>query len=323
MTLKAAVFCHNGLGDGILSLVVSHNLHQNGWDVSTYHNGMQNLQSWFPHLPIIKYPQEKEVASLLETMDQLILFHNDSNTFVLKLMEEGKKKYPDKVKVIYPYPTQGIRLRPYYQDSYLDPTKPIVKGLKIFCSEMLNLTKTSLNNGFIAPLHLIHRKYENRVALHINSSRPGKNWDIEKYVKLALHLKNSGFKPVFLAGSKEDRKPYLWLEKQGWELPLFSSLSALTEYLYESGYLIGNDSGLGHLASCMKVPTVTISRRKAVARFWQPSLTLSKIVVPYSFIPNIGGFRLRDRKWKKFISAKRVFKKFMQLLKEEKELQDL
>ncbi len=317
MGLKAAIFCHSGLGDGIISLTLSHNFHQNGWKVITYHNGLAALQPWFPHLLVQSYPKLGEKEEILQTFDQIVVFHNDSNPFVLQIIEEGKQKFPEKVKVIYPYPTKGIYQRPFYKDSFLDPTKPLIKELKRFCQESLSLEKTTLENGFIAPLHLLYRKNQNRVVLHINSSREGKNWPITKYVKLALHLKKRGYEPVFIAGSEEERKPYLWLEKKGWKVPLFKNLNQLTSYFYEAGFFIGNDSGLGHLASCMKIPTVTISRRKRVARFWRPSWTFSKIVYPYSWIPNIGGFRLRDRKWKSFISAKRVLKVFLKLVEEE------
>ncbi len=317
MSLKSAVFCHSGLGDGIISLTVSNNFHQNGWEVTTYHNGLSSLQSWFPHLEVKNYPSLSEKEKILETFDQIVLFHNDSNLFVLEMIEMGKKRYPEKVKVIYPYPSKGIYQRPYYKDSFLDPTKPLLTGLIQFCKESLSLEKITLENGFIAPLHLIHRKHKKRVALHVNSSREGKNWPIHKYVKLALHLKNNGFDPIFITGSKKDREAYLWLEEQGWEVPLFASLSELASYLYEVEFFVGNDSGLGHLASCLKIPTLTISRRKRVARFWKPSWTFSKLVCPYSWIPNLGGFRLRDRKWKAFISTRRVLKTFCKLVQEE------
>lgn len=315
---KAAVYSHSGLGDGIISLVLSNNLHQNGWMVDTFHNGMQSLQSWFPHLPLLPYPTNPSISSHLDYYDKLIVFHNDSSEFILKLIEIGKKKDPDKIKVIYPYPTLGIRLKPYYQDSLLDPTKSIIEGLRIFCGEILQFPKTTLSNGLIAPLHLHFRKHPKRVVLHVASSRPGKNWLIERFVKLALHLKKKGMHPVFIAGGPKERKEYEWLIEEGFDLPLFPHLDAVAQFLYESGYLIGNDSGLGHLASCMGIPTVTISRRKKVARFWRPAWTLGKIVVPHFLIPNIRGLRLRDRKWRFFISTGKVLRAFSNLLKEEK-----
>ncbi|MCC6127581.1 MAG: hypothetical protein IT584_00035, partial [Chlamydiae bacterium] len=72
---------------------------------------------------------------------------------------------------------------------------------------------------------------------------------------------------------------------------MFSNLDLLAQYLYETGYLIGNNSELGHLASALGVPTLTLSRRKALANLWAPSFHTSVVVTPASWIPNIRGFR--------------------------------
>jgi ADP-heptose:LPS heptosyltransferase len=98
-------------------------------------------------------------------------------------------------------------------------------------------------------------------------------------------------------------------------MPFFPSLNLLAHFIYESGYLIGNDSGLGHLASALGIPTLTLCRRKAWANMWAPSFSKGVVVTPQSWIPNIRGLRLRDRYWKKFISvsmAERAFEKLIQ-----------
>ncbi|HSW72341.1 MAG TPA: glycosyltransferase family 9 protein [Chlamydiales bacterium] len=315
---KAAVFSHSGLGDAIITLVISNNLHQNGWQVDTYHNGFQAMQAWVPHLPILMYPQVKEIDAILEKYDLIVAVHDDSNEFVLKLIDAGKRKDPEGIKVIYPYPTNGIRLREYYQDSLLDPSKSIIEGYRLFCEEILHLAKTTKENGIIAPLHLKYRKHPKRICLHVASSRPSKNWPIEKFVKLALHLKEKGFDPVIIPGGPKEWKEYEWLVEQGFSVPFFQTLEEAASYLYESGYLIGNDSGLGHLASSMGIPTVTISRRKSNARFWRPNWAPGKIVTPHVLIPNISGWRLRDRKWQSFISVNKVEKAFISLIEDEK-----
>jgi ADP-heptose:LPS heptosyltransferase len=314
MQRKAAVFCHNGLGDGIISLVLSNNFHQNGWEIDTFHNNMDSLQNWVPHLPILKYPDETEISKILQTYDEIIIFHNDSSNFVLRLIQEGKAVCAEKVKVIYAYPSKNIVFEPYYKDSYIDPRIPIVKNLEKFCQRILNFPHITKHNGFLPPRGLIHKKYAKRVALHTVSSRDGKNWPREKYVKLALHLKNEGFEPSFILGGPKDRGDWDdYLKDTPFACPMFSNLDEIAQYIYESGFFVGNDSGLGHLASCLSVPTVTISRRKTVARFWRPSWTEGAIVNPSSLIPNIRGLRIRDRKWKSFVSVKKVLRAFEKL----------
>jgi heptosyltransferase-3 len=87
----------------------------------------------------------------------------------------------------------------------------------------------------------------------------------------------------------------------------------LTRFIYESGYLVGNDSGLGHLASFLGVPTCTITRRKALAKLWAPSYTPGAVVTPPPWVPNIRGLRLRDRYWQSFISVEKVLFAFDKL----------
>lgn len=316
--MKGAVFSHSGLGDGLISLVLSNNFHQNGWEVDTYHNGLNLLQPWFSHLPIKGYPSEEQVPEILATYEKIIVFFDDDNPFIHQLIEEGKKDNPDQIKVIYPIPSKGVIHKPYYQDSLLDPKIPLVDNLQAFCKEILLFPKTTKKNGLIPPRNLHFRKFPKRVVFHISSSRPGKNWPIEKYVKLALQLTNQSYQVVFIAGGPEKRHAYLWLEKMGLTLPYFETLEEIAAYIYESGYLIGNDSGLAHLASSMDIPTVTISRRKAVAKFWRPGWSLSSLVVPSKWIINAAGIRLRDRYWQKFISVKKVKRAFYKLLKKER-----
>lgn len=314
MQRKAAVFCHNGLGDGVISLILSNNFHQNGWLIDTFHNTIDSLQMWFPHLPILKYPKMSEISRILSYYDEIVVFHNDTYEFVLKLIEEGKKIYPEKIKVIYAYPSKGVFLQPYYQDCLIDPGVPLVQNLERFCQKILKFPIVTKKNGFLAPRRLEHRKYLRRILLHTVSSREGKNWPKKKYVKLALHLKKEGFDPYIILGGAKDRKDWEpYLKTYSMEAPNFENLDAIAQFIYESGYLIGNDSGVGHLASCLGIPTVTISRRKTVAKFWRPYWAAGRIVNPTSWIPNIRGFRLRDQKWKSFISVKKVLRSFEML----------
>jgi heptosyltransferase-3 len=300
MGFRAGVFCHNGLGDGVNSLVLSNNLHLNGWKVDTFQNMMGSMQNWFPHLSIQPYPTLEELPRVLQSYDWFFVVQNDTDPFVLQLIQEGKRRFPEKIKVIYLYPSKNIVNEPYYRDCLTDPTLPIAENMRLFCERILHLPKISKSNGFIPPTGIISRKYPKRVAIHPTSSRETRNWPKEKFIELAKWVQSKGFEPVFIPGTK-----------QGWEhlnveIALFSNLDLLARYLYESGFLIGNDSGLGHLASALGVPTLTLCRRKTWANMWAPSFHKGIVVTPSSWIPNIRGFRLRDRYWKKFISVRKA-----------------
>jgi len=304
---KAGVFCHNGLGDGIVSLVLPNNLQLNGWSVDTYQNTLVGMQTWFPQLPLLSYPELESVPKILSNYDWFFVFQNDSSPFIQKLIQEGKRRCPEQMKIIYIYPSKNIVREPYYSDAQIDPSLPVAENMRFFCEKILHLPKITKSNGLIPPAELIYKKHKKRIAIHPTSSREGKNWPREKYVKLALHLRNQGYEPVFIAGPE-------WAV-HGLESKIFPDLHKLASYLYESGYLIGNDSGLGHLASSLGLPTLTLSRRRALANLWAPSFHFNVVVTPSSWIPNIRGFRLRDRYWKKFISVKKVCSGFERLAK--------
>lgn len=306
----AAVFLHNGVGDGVNCLVLSNNLHLNGWKVETFQNAIISMRNWFPHLTVRPYPSIEELPRILHSFDRFFVVHNDTDAFILKLIQEGKRRFPDKLHVIYLYPSKNIVNEPYYADCLTNPGISIAENMRLFCEKVLKLPKLSRSNGFIPPSGLILRQFPKRIAIHPTSARSTRNWPKEKFIKLAIYLKQNGFAPVFVPGSKEKAD---W-DGLGFEIPVFPSLDLLARFLYESGFFIGNDSGLGHLASAMGVPTLTICRRKTWANMWAPSFYKSVVVTPNSWIPNIRGFRLRDRYWKKFVSVGRVKRAFEHLL---------
>ncbi|MBI3508911.1 MAG: hypothetical protein HY069_04690 [Chlamydiia bacterium] len=309
MNPRAAVFCHNGLGDGVITLVLSQNLHLNGWKVHTYQNTIGSMQNWFPHLPVTSYPKIEDLPNILSSYDWFFVAHNDTDPFVLKLIAEGKRRFPDRLKVIYLYPSPNIVNEPYYSDCQIDPTLPIPENLQRFCQNILHLSKVTSTNGFIPPEGLVYRKHKQRVVIHPTSAREGRNWPKLKFLKLAAFLKGQGYESIFVPGAQH-------LSEWQIEYPtrVFENLDELARFIYESGFLIGNDSGLAHLASALGIPTLSISRRKAWARFWRPGFATGVVVTPSSWIPNIRGFRLRDRQWKKFVTVGMVQRGFERLL---------
>lgn len=318
MSNTAAVFLHNGLGDGVNCLVLSNNLHLNGWQVDTYHNMMGGMQSWIPHLAIKPYPVVAEISKILSSYDWFFVVHNDTSEFVLKLIEEGKRRCPDKMKVIYLYPSKNIVNEPYYNDCLTEPQLSIAENMRLFCEKILHFSKITRTNGFIPPSGLVHRKFSKRVVIHPTSARETRNWPREKFVKLALHLQKMGYDLHFIPGGPKEKKDWLEVLEFGFHLACFENLDLLARFIYESGYLIGNDSGLGHLASSLGIPVLTFCRRRTWANMWAPSFQKGVVVTPSSLIPNISGFRLRDRYWKKFISvamAQRGFQKLVQITK--------
>lgn len=313
MQLKAAFFCHNGLGDGVNCLVLSNNLYINGFSVDTFQNTIGSMQNWFPHLPVFSYPEISKIDEILHAYDLICVVQNDSSDFVKKLILEGKQKNPEKIKVLYLYPSPNIIHEKYYQDCLTDHKASIAANMRIVAEKVLGLPKITSSNGFTAPSNLVLRKNMQTVAIHPTSARATRNWDKTKFIQLGKFLKQKGFDVVFIPG-KEEISNWQDVKSLGFSVLDFSTLDELAQFLYQSGFFIGNDSGLGHLASALGIPTVTICRRVAWAKMWAPSFQTGVVVTPSSWIPNISGFRLRDKHWKKFISVSKVLKRFEQLV---------
>ncbi|WP_309235085.1 glycosyltransferase family 9 protein [Paraburkholderia youngii] len=75
----------------------------------------------------------------------------------------------------------------------------------------------------------------------------------------------------------------------------------------EAGWFIGNDSGLGHLASAIGVPTLSLFMRSGLARTCRPGWSPGAIVLPLNVVPT---GRLRERCWKRLMSVRRVLRGF-------------
>ncbi len=310
--MKAAVFCQSGLGDGVFSLVLSNNLHLNGWSVDTYQNAIQAMQEWVPQLPILEYPPESEIERLLSSYDWFFIVHNEASSFIQKLIAEGKRRVPERTKVFYLYPSPKVVRHLYYRDTLSDPNVPIAENFRLFCEKMLKLEKITDSNGFRPPEGLVHRRHGSRVVIHPTASRKGKHWPKKKFEKLAFLLQAQGYEPIFVPG-REQYGEWEQLNGRGIRVELFDTLDLLARFIYESGYFIGNDSGLGHLASFLGIPTLTIARNQRVMRLSRPSYARGVVVTPSSWIPNVSGFRIKDGYWKWLISVRRVLGGFKTL----------
>lgn len=304
---NCAVFSCMGLGDGLIALVLSHNLSLNGSQVTTFHPFLQGLQNWFPALPIRPFPNEKLLSEVLKEFDRFFIIFEKTPWMqaILKLCQE---KYPEKTTVLNPIATPK-RDYPYWENGRFNGSRPFVDNLYSYCQDVLKLNVATKSNGIVIAASVIPRKHSQRVIIHPTSSRPGKNWPMLKFISLSKQLKDKGFEPVFVL-TEEERKE--WPSDQI-NAPRFASLSDLAAYICESGYMIGNDSGIGHLASCLGLPTLIICRSLLAANFWRPAWSCAAVVTPASWIPNVKGLRWRDVHWKKWVGISKVLNRFIRL----------
>ena len=290
--MRIAVFSCLGLGDGLIALVLSHNLAINGHEVTTYHPSLKGLQRWFPRLPIEGFPEA------MPKVDRAFIFY-EKTPWMQKMMEGAG---PEAV-ILNPIATLKNDYA-YWENGRFQGDRCMVDNIEVFCRDVLRLDRVTKSNGIVVPEGVVPRKYPQRVVIHPTSSRPGKNWSPQKFIALAHRLQKLGLEPVFILTPQE---------REGWEgvqAPEFRSLDEVAMFVCESGAMIGNDSGIGHLAACLGLPTVTICRNLLAGYFWRPGWGKNVLVTPSQWVPNLKGLRWRDKYWQYWISVDKVMYQF-------------
>jgi hypothetical protein len=157
------------------------------------------------------------------------------------------------------------------------------------CTFELGLSDVVGDNGLIAPSHLRRRSHTKRVVIHPTANLTRKSWLPRRFA---------------------ERADWDWLDQQGFPRPRFASLAEVAAWLYESGWFVGNDSGIAHLASNLGVPAVTLAVRRKIAIRWRPGWAPARAVLPLPVLP---GKIAKDRLWKLFLPVSRVLHAFKEL----------
>lgn len=296
--MKCAVFSCLGLGDLLLALILSHNLHIDGHEVTTFHPSLSQIQGWFPHLPIRPFPPN------LEEFERYFIVYERSD-WSQAVLKECLEKYRSQTTVLNPIATPYADY-PFWEEGRFDGNIPFADNLFMFCRDVLKLPKATKSNGIVFLPGVAPRRDLKRIIIHPTSSRPGKNWSRPKFLKLAQELKKRGWSPVFIVSPSE---------RGDWEnAPEFQTISSMVAFVAESGYMIGNDSGIGHLASLFGLPTVTLCRNERTGNFWRPAWAPGQLCLPGRWLPNIKWIRWRDAHWQWGISVGKVLKSFEKMV---------
>ncbi len=285
---KALIIPAKGIGDALLMMIASHRLLQEGYQVYTQHQGLEELKEWFPDH---KFSHE-------ENTYDLVIVENDNSSKI----GEFRKKFGEKLSIFYP--TYNPQKHPPLSslDQVFDHEKPMADNIAYAIARILKSRHISKNNGIVPLAGLTHQAYKKRVLIHPASSSLDKNWLKKSYLNLSKKLKKRGFEPLFVLAPHERNE---WPE----ETPLFPTLSDLAKTVYESAFAIGNDSLIGHLASNFHIPTLIIASCPKRMQLWRPGWLLGAVLTPPPWIPR----PLRKKYWKNLISPNRVLESFLEM----------
>lgn len=177
-----------------------------------------------------------------------------------------------------------------------------------FMREKMHLAGGSKEPSIVPSPGLVYRRRRQRVIISPDSASPEKqDWRPASHRKLCHELKKRGHTPEMLVAP---RNHVTWAKMAGddFDTQRFDEVGELCAHLYESGVVVTNDSGNGHLASFLGIPVVTIYRKRNPLFHWRPDWKRGIIVCPVFELP--GQTTLL---WKHFVRSSQIVAEVEQL----------
>lgn len=321
---RIALVSYDSLGDGLIYLMMAENLRRNGFRVTYYGNRTSDLVGWLPQLSIRPYPEDLE--SELREFD-LVLYcppsfvrHRLTEVEMRRLAERYviiclSRNFPESWRVDHTEriekelpPEKSRRLRRLASCSGCIrhrkfATESVVQIALSFMKEKMGLENVTPDVHLRVPAGLRHRRYRDRIVLCPDSATPGrKDWTPARILDLAARLKSRGLDPKIVAAPGNVAK-WQSMAADICESPALLSVKELAAYFYESGVVVASDSGSGHLASFLRVPTVTIHRRLNRKFAWRPDWGPGDVVCP-----TITLSVLKMHIWRPFVSTAKILR---------------
>lgn len=278
---RIAVICSDSIRDGLIMMVASHRLSNEGARVITFHNHLPKISDWFPSHTFAYLPRACDIAMTFSSFDLLIVQYDGSpySREVISYFQNDKKPilsifYPLYSKLRHP------SLTPW--DRVFNKHLSLVDNISFAIASLLQTHQHSKNNGLCPPGNLSHRKYKRRVAIATSKYFP------LKYEKIQKGIETLGFDTILVDPN---------------------DLSAGTKIIYESGYFIGPESGLCHLASNLQIPTLVVTGTKNMLSLWKPGWLKGSFITPPKWIPLV-----KER----FIKPAKILSAFKKLAERDK-----
>ena len=270
------------IGDSLIGLVLVNNLIRNGYRPVVFGWVAEQLADWLPDVNVGQpgaYPGAFDTVIELRPTDYAAALSRSGRTLCLTQLPEynGSKHMVDRVVDV--------------------------------AVNVLHLRDVTRSNGLVVPAGVARGRVANRVVIHPTGSHPEKMWRRDKFLALSRALVRRQLLPSFLVAPGE-MSGWNDIAHEGHEINALPRLSDVATWIAESGWFIGNDSGLGHLASSIGVPTLTLFMRRGLARSWRPGWGPGAVVLPPSVVP-FGA--LRERLWQQLLSVRRVMAAFRTL----------
>ena len=319
---RIALVAFSSLGDGLIYLMMAENLRLNGFAVTYFGNIGYQMRAWLPQFEMRPYPAPDEFDAALAGFDLVLMsppqFLRDrmdpATTEAMRRkwllicqktpddwrfdLTESKRTTlpPDVFAALRDLLDCGgsVRDRAYTTESVVDITLE-------YMQKRMGMEQLTRSVALTPPAGLRFRRYRRRIIVSPDSAWPKKkDWPPRAFLKLCRELKNQGDDPKIVVAPK-NHDHWQKMLGNGSETPVFHDIGELAAYIYESGAVIANDSGNGHLASFLGVPTVTIYRKRNPDFHWRPDWAPARVVCPRITLPGFNG-----EIWKPFVTVRDV-----------------
>lgn len=327
---SVALVAFDSLGDGLIYLMMAENLRRNGFDVTCYGNIAHQMRRWLGDLKVKAYPERDGFESAFDGYDLVIA---SPPQFLRDTMDEQKtealrqkwllicQKTPESWRFDHTARLKrrlsaaafeqlhglmdcsgSIRFKRFGDESAVEMTLR-------YMQQRMHLKAVSKAIGLTPPEGLQFRRNRKRIVVSPDSAGPEiKNWTPSSFISLCHRLQARGYDPEIVVAPKHHER---WAKMAGnvFATPCFPDIDQLCSYLYESGAVIANDSGNGHLASFLGIPVVTIYRKKNPVFHWRPDWGPGIVVCPALTIPWPSGAL-----WKPFVRPTEVISSLEKIL---------
>lgn len=330
-TERLALVSYNSLGDSLIYIMMAENLRRNGYALTLFGDIPFQLREWLPQLDIAAFPEQSDFERCLDKYSLVIIsppsfirarlrgellqrlrkkwfmicqkaprdWHFDhTSRLKAELTETQWQHYAPLIQA-----GGSIRYRKFESESVVEMTQ-------VYLQECMGLEQVSASVALTPPSGLQHRKYRQRIVVSPDSAWPEKkDWSARGFMRLCRMLSSRGYEPVIVVAPK-NHETWQRINSGRYAMPIFSSITELAAFVYESGALIANDSGNGHLASFLDIPVVTIYRKRNPLFHWRPGWGSRHVVAcPSLVLPGIKG-----PIWRPFIRPHQIMKLLQKLL---------
>jgi len=319
---------HDKLGDMIISLPIFHNLKRVfpemeidvlcGRDNSMVIEHDPNISNivYYKKKPIADFARIKEMRERrYDAIVDLIFGDSVTTTILMSLIGPGSYKLAAGKSILAQFFDRSLRGAAVKGLHIIQTTGSVLRLFDIAPEECNMIPRMYLVDDderkakeFLAPLR---QEHEMLICINLSAGRPARTWPVEKYIELMGMLipkfSNAGF--VLSAAPSERNKIDRVMSAHNervYRVPDGYSIREIAGLLKNVDFLITPDTSIGHIASCVDLPTLAMyPGNMENFEVWRP------------FNPKVRAINSPDYYRIEYLDSKPVFDAFCRIVAEE------